>query len=153
MARDDWPIKFTVRNMSGLVANIHQFDRETLQDMQSHMVVSAGLVVRRIRELCAKDTLYMKQHARARMSPQNLAFDAGWFREDFIGQQDYKGKVIRSFYPVPVENGWHDRAGRFHAGKPSLPQALAQTQRYIVDGTSALIQLNMQRAAARGGRR
>lgn len=149
---NDSPVKFTVRNTSALVANIHQFDSDVLEALRDHMTISAGLLKRRIQTLCRKDTYYMRDHVFAELSPQRLAITAGWRREDFIGKRDYKGRVMKSFYPVAVEKGWHDRAGKFHEGTPSLDMALAQMNDYIVGGVKDAITSARERAASRARR-
>lgn len=153
MRPEDFPVRITVRNASATVANIHRLDADILEALQDAVTIHAGYTARRIKELCRKDTYYMHDHVRAPVSRGGLAFSAGWWREDFIGRQDYHGKRLKTFYPFYVEEGWHDETGEFHAGDHVIDTVAAQMQPRILADVREAIVRQAERAASRGGRR
>jgi hypothetical protein len=101
-------ITLTTRNAAGTIARVYSAYPPIRAAMQEVVEKWAAETIRIVQETCAKDTWFMHDHARYVLSKDRLAYEAGWFNEDFAA-------AGHRFYPIFVEFGT-----RFMAAQPSL---------------------------------
>lgn len=159
MAREDWPIKISERNIHALTSNLFNFQKEATEALEDAVIIAANNAVRIVKTNARRKTGYMIAHVFLHVSPNRRAFEVGWRREDFIGHLSWEkptkknpeGRYIKTFYPVPQETGWTDkRTGTFHPGMHVLTAAMAQTQGFILEAVSQGIGGAASRARGRG---
>ncbi len=87
----------------------------------------------RVQELVPRDTNYMADHTRIRLTDEGLGYLIGWYTKDFVGQTNpVTGQQISTFYPRYVVYGTSQMAGRdpltpaLQAERPNYRRAIAR---------------------------
>lgn len=88
----------TVRGVTGLIANVRAFDALAGREIRAAMRRGAKDTKDLTQQLCPVDKGFMRDHVKAEMSPDDLAYTVGWKPEDFAA-------AGLPFYPPFVELG------------------------------------------------
>lgn len=91
-------IDVTVRGADAIVANLYAFSHRTRENFRVANREAAQEIRDRVVQIAPKDTGYMARTTKFKLSPDELAFSVGWWREDFEPHG-------LPFYPVFVEHG------------------------------------------------
>jgi HK97 gp10 family phage protein len=125
-----------VRNVSGLVANLHAADEQLVRDLKRLAQRGAREVHELADKLCARDTGFMADHLAETFTPSGLAFEVGWLAEDFYS-------AGFEFYPWFVEFGT-----RYMDAQPALGPAADQIFPQYREDVSNLIRASIARLGA-----
>lgn len=124
-----------VRNTQAVAANFRAFDL-TFQGEVREIVRETGEATKGLAFFLAPvDTGFLREHIRDVYGPEGLAFEVGWFEEDFT-------KAGLAFYPIFTEFGT-----RFAPAQPCLFPAYEEMRPgFVLDLVDA-----MRRSAKRSG--
>lgn len=114
-------LTFKVDDLSGLLANLRALAVEYEEGVRELNRSTAPRALATALQIAPKDTGYSASKLKMEFSDDGLRWTVGWDAADFIGHiNPFDGRLITSFYVVPVEYGSTDSPAQ-----PTLEPTLA----------------------------